>query len=41
MHTPLFITYATVAIEIHKRKWRFLSLVIYGLLGTFDANIEN
>ena len=41
MHTSLFITCAMVTIEIHWCKQRFLSLVIYGLPGTFDANIEN
>ena len=40
MHTSMFIMYALVTIEIRWRKQRFLSLVIYGLLATFGANIE-
>ena len=39
MHTSLFITCAMVTIEIHRFKWRFLSLVIYRLPRSFDANI--
>ena len=31
---------AMVTIEIHRHKQRSLSLVIYGLLGLFDANIR-
>ena len=42
IHGYIIVYYvcAMVTIEIHWRKRRFLSLVIYGLPGTFDANIE-